>query len=712
MAQQKLIITKFLVITILLTGIWLLFLETNHPLFFTNYDGITYNLSYYTHNWRSIIDYQTIPLINFHQSLGQTHLPSTHSNVLSPLPYIAFGLSKLFFSDTFHVIEIMAIFYRLAGAVVMFLFLKQLKTPPALCLLGSLVWSTYPYLVTLGAVWPPDNNLILYLPLNFLLLNIFTTKPQIKSAVLLTLPKLWFFFGSYVEHTFWVLFFELLIVITIMLKKIDRGGIKPAVSLLTLYLLSIMIFLLASTPLLLPMYEAQINSYFRSTPLSKTDFSSFPTRLKTFTDAQLFKYHPQTLWKANSSIYYVGIFNLALLLLLFVRKIRHRTKAHRTPLYGTIALIAYLLSTSLYGYLYELPIISHFARAHKTVPFFIFFLTLAIIGIASAVAETSKALGKKAIYSIVFLSLAINILVVWNNKDTAWSIKELSSPLTIVQKDIRPERGRTFSFVDKLDYEDYSFTTYNFASLYGLNDFAGYDTLIAKINYELTLYLDAKAVFLGFPDKDLLDYLSSWSVRYLITRNNINAQNYFNQHAQLKPLYQDEAILLYENTNALPYVYSPTEPKKTVPHEFRVNEVNIYPTDHTPHQLIVNIAPLPRYVVYFDDRKIGRVVPAYGPIMINVPADTTHILVRYEDPLFQLGVTLFLATWLSLLLIYLIHQATLNKRLRHRPAGTKGHQSVHLTAHRLNINCFSSITSFIKKSFNTTTTKKPTTNDK
>lgn len=662
------IISPYLLLTVLVTGLWLAALEIDHPLFFTQYDGITYSLSSYAYNWRAVIEHKTIPLINFHQRLGHTHLPLGHSSVLSPLPYLAVGLSKLFSSSPLYATEIMQIFYRGVAAIAMFILLRQLKTSPALSTIGSMLWSSYPFFVSMGAVWPIENHLMAYLPLSFLFLERLIQTSQLKYSLIFALVNLWFFFGSYPEYSFLVVSFSSLFIIFALVKKIDLGHTKQAIALLIPYFISLIILLLISTPLLLPMYEAKQASATRAASISYQEFVSYPTTWKVFIGAQLFKIYPNTLWWASSYVYQVGVFNLALLLLLSVRWIRLRSKIYHVPAYALLALIAFLLSTSLKGYLYGLPLYSTFARAHKTFPFFIFFLTLTVLGIASTVNQRATTLGKQAIHSILLLAILINILLVWDNKETSWQIKQLSSPISVTAHLIRSESGRVLTFLNNLSPDDYRFTAFNFASLYNINDFSGYDRLVARLNDELTLHIDYKGVLEGLPQESVLDYLSSWSVRYLLTSNNMVAQDYFNEHPQLKPLYQDDNILLYENTEALPYVYNSSDPKQTIPHDFGINEVNIYPTDSNAHQVIVNIAPLPRYIVYFDGKRFGRVIPAYGPIMIDVPADTKHILIRYENPLFRLGVTLFLATWLSLLLIYLLHQIIHSKKRLHRPA--------------------------------------------
>lgn len=650
-------ITKIaLTFTILATIVWLALLEIDQPLFFSKYDSLGYYNPAYAYNWRALIIQKTIPLINFHQYLGYAHLAMGQTGVLYPPAYIATGLSLLFSHNVTYSIEILAIFHRIIAAAAMFLLLRQLKITPIISVLGALLWSTYPYLTTMATVWALVNHLLVYLPLNFLFLEKLIEKPLLKTALLLAITKTWFFFGGYPEYTFMILVFESLFITIILAKRIDRGQIRSAINLLTPYAISLIVFLLLSTPLWLPMYEAKSFSALRANPVSRGNFNSYPTTLKIFRDAQLFTFHPNTLWWASSSIYHVGIFNLALLALLAIRRIRLKAKPHRVLIYSALALIAYLLSTSLHNYFYGLPLFHYFRRADKYFPFFAFFLTLAIAGIATATAKRTAPLVRQSVHAILLLSVLTNVLVVWNNKETAWSIDNINSPIFITQEFIKPELGRVFSFLDNPPKSNYDFTAFNFASLYNINDFAGQDPLVPKLNYKLALDLNYKAVFKRLPDKKTLKYLSSWSVRYLQTSNTKKNQDYFNQHNQLKPLYQDDKILLYENTKALPYVYDKTKPKQTIPHEFGINEVNIYPTNNNPHQLIVTIAPLPRYIVYFNGKKIGRVMPDNAPLSINVPANTKHILVRYEDPLFHFGVGLFLATWLSIALIFLVNK--------------------------------------------------------
>lgn len=651
----------------ILTLIILLFficLESVVPNLFLYDDNANYNLPHYAYNWRALAEGKNIPLVSFHQYVGQRHLGLGSSGVLYPPIYLSVFLSKLIFSNELSTIDILAISHFLVSGIGMYFLLRKLRISPTISTLCSLIWVTFPYLTSTSQSWVNRSYLIAYLPINFLLLEALLRKPKLKYALFLAVIKALLFFQGYVQHEFMLIQFELLFVIITITFALKKKNIAAIRKFLIPYIISFIVFVLLILPLLFPMIQAQQDSYLRSSPVSFGQFIAQRLSLLAFVKAQQFSFQPKAIFGLNSHIFYVGPFSLSLLALLAVIKTKNKLWRQRIFTYPALAFAALLLSTSFYGELYHLPLINLFRWPHKYFLFFLFFCSIGIAMSANILAQHVKGFNKLVIPILLSFIIGLNMTVVWQHKTNIARTDRIENPPHLeIANYINKNKGRVFTFRGLQSKHPYKHLNFNYASLFGFFHLGGYDQLTPSINAQASLRLQYTNDHPGPINQKLLDHLSTWSVKYIISNNTTSNKNQLNNFSQLKKTHQSKSTLIYENTESHPYVYALEQPDKPIPFEFGINHINAYPNNDQDLTLIVSIAPLPQYNFFINDKKIGPIPPSTGPMKIPIPKGVQKVTIKYIDYPFIVGTIIFLSFWLGLAIFFLIKQIYKRKKV-------------------------------------------------
>jgi hypothetical protein len=634
---------------LLVVALFLGSLEFIAPRFFLVDDNLNQYLPYLVHNWRAVVEHHTIPLLNFHQFLGQTYLGNGLAATFYPPGYVAMLLSLLVTGTSNYAIDILSVAHLLAASVSMYVLLRRLRVTPIVSSLISFLWITFPYNVLASQVWVDRTYFLVFLPLNFLLLDKMLQKPRLWHAVALGLVKTIVFAHGYVQSEFMLLVFELLFLVVIVAQRLYAGKREGLKQLGALYVLSLAIFLYSAAPLLAPTLMAKQYSAQRAVPQSPEKFVQYSMPLAHFVSAQLFNFTPNTIFWASSRLFYVGVFNLALFALLGFKRIRRASAPRRTVVYSLMALSALIMATPLHSVLYYVPLFNNFRWPHKYFLFALFFAAVALAGIIQAAIERKTPRARQALYALLVLSIALNILVFWKYAHASigpWRLDD--KPQLEIADYIDPEAGRIFTYQITLDAErTYKYVTFDHATRLGYYHFGGYDILVSQRNADLTLNVNSMSEYRGPVSQTLLDYLSKWSVKYIVTRP-LNRET-LDRFEQLKPIFAEGEILLYENTASRPFVYFAAQPNKQVPFHFGVNHIDIYPDTTKEEALTVNVAAIPGYRYYVDGRYAGKITPSREPIQLTIPPHTKRVTIRYFDLPFAIGLLLFTLFWLCFL---------------------------------------------------------------
>ena len=643
----------FIVLLVVVAAVFLFCLETAIPNFFLTGDNSSYFLPSYIHNWRAVVEEKTIPLITWHQFLGQTYLGQGQNSVLYPPVYAAVFLSKVLFGNVYSTIDILAVAHLLVGVAGMYCLLRRLKVSVNISFLGSLVWITAPFIVGLTKEWLNVAYVAAYLPFNFLLLEKLIARPKMRCVWGLALLKMFMFLQGYVQWEFLMIQFEVLYVVLTMFGQWRKQGRDAVKRFLYKYVLSFVFLFFLIAPLFFPMLYAQQVSRTRNEVMPFFWFMYGAVSLIELLRVQIFDFIPNVYFRWSSYIYYVGPFGLALLMLVPLKKsVLGALRRRRINIYAVLAIAALLLSTWLNAVLYIIPVLNLFKGPPKYFLFFVFFAAIVVAGVVNSLAKGVRRNGKYALLVLMMLIVVLNMLVMWQNKSLGtyrWEWRKVEFNISEGKIDNPPQVG-VIDHMDKSEGRIFTYglcitekcLLYNYATMFGLYHFGGYDSLVSKLNSELTGGLPYTNTYLGDFTSETLDYISLWSVRYIITTDVIEKHvEQLRKYPQLKEIYREDGVLMYENTRSRPFVYESEDVERAVPFEFGVNHINAYPEKEGDHKLIFSIAPLPLFYYYFDGERAGRITSQVGPVEVDVPAGTEKVTIRYIDYPFIVGVSLF-----------------------------------------------------------------------
>jgi hypothetical protein len=517
-----------------------------------------------------------------------------------------------------------------------------------------------PFVITLSRNWIFISYTAAYLPFNFLLLDKLTAEPRIGNALYLALLKSAFFYQGYTQYVFIIFVFDFIYLLLLSVCRfsptfwINIAQLqsrfnamliehkKYLKAFLKMYLCSAFFFFCLIAPLLFPMIFQQKESAFRSTKLSFKEFISNSISLHNFIPTQFFYFQENVIFGVDSEIFYFGFTNLLLLSLVLSKKLRPNYKISVCILTAGIAL---LFSTRLYAIFYYVPGFNLFRWPFKYYIFFLFFATIGIAGIANILIEKNGKLVKIGIYLLLGLAIGLNCFVVMHKPENVTNLNRIDNPpKNYLENYISKNEGRIFtSWLKEVNpREYYRYFTFYYATLFDYFHFGGYDPLISKQNYELSLHLRHENVYKASISQALLDYLSLWSARYFITSDNFQNRFQLSYFPQLKLIYEGNNILLYENTRSLPLAYYDDDKLEKLDFDFGTNEINVYPNNSLARTVVINVAPLPKFQVYINGINTGKINPNEVPIKINIPQNTMQVTLKYVDSSFYLGTLVFI----------------------------------------------------------------------
>jgi hypothetical protein len=651
-----------LIIVTVLACTFVVSLEYKNPHFFLDNDNSTQFLPYFHYNWRSIIEHRTIPFLNFHQSLGEPYTGIGQHGFLYPPIYLSAWLSQQLFQNPFYTIDILVASHLVLAAIFMYLLLRRLSIQPTHSILLSLLWISYPYNIFLSKCWANMSFLAAFLPLNLIALNSLLKKPSFKGVLLLATIKTLHFFSGHPHPVIISVIMDILYVLFFLAPKIDLYQPRKTIKAFYPFLASLALTGLLAAPLLLPMYEAKEMSVWRSSAMPYGKVMDNAAQAKHFWPAQVFVFKTQAIYDTTSDILYFGWTNIGLFLLLLIKKIRTQ-KFPNTALSAKLALIAFILSTSIYGYLYSISPFNVLRGPHKFFPFALFFATLTMGGIIKQVSKNKKRLAQLPLSLLLILSITINIAIVWNNPTNAIISQPVEFPITLDISKYLDKTGRIITqYATSPRKHQYKYLAFDYATLFGFYHFGGFNPLLTKVNHDLTYGLYYWNHFKKPLSQPVLDHLSTWSVKYLINTSNGNKSI-----PQLTKITQIGNLKLYKNTAAKPFVYSAQRPEHHVPHYVGINHIDAYTNNEEDETLIISFPPLPRWYVFFDDKSFGRIKhkDLSSPIQVEVPAGTRKVTIRYIDHAFVFGTIVSLTTLLAVC-FYLAHKNNKNTTLRKR----------------------------------------------
>ncbi len=640
----------FLIITIFIFTIFFISAQIISPGYFS-YDDNTNFASTYGYNYKVLTEKGKIPVVDFHQYMGQAYLGQGQTGVLFIPAYLAVFLSYMFTNSDLWSVEILVFLFLMLSSISMYFFLIKLECKNYTAMAGAILWITMPFVFSASRSWLIVAYTAFWIPFNFLFLIKLSEKPSVTSWLILAVLRALMIFNGHI-HFFHIVFVLELIFLSISAYLKQWFKPKFFISFICSYIVSALL----AMAVLLPMYKAATLSDERGLPLTFEKITQYSLTLDSFFKAQLFDFSSWA-FQAPAPVFYIGITSLLIPLFLLNKKIRENTKYKLLIIFSLCGAAAFLLSTKLYGYLSFLPTFSMFRWPCKYYIFFVFFISVLIILVWNAAIKSEERFGNLLIPLAVFFSIMINTgLIVYSADILKYGLK-YETPIQFYSALSGKEKQRFFTgWVRKSPrYLAPKLMTGFKAMQSDLYHFAGYDPLVSKINVKNSLGLKYMSVYQNPPDELLFQILSEKGVKYIVTENSEENARIAEQYGSLERCYADDDIIILKNQNVMPIVYFSDSPKDAVEFQYGINQITI----NTPKsgELNISLAPIDGYKIYFNnlpaDLKI-KAVPykcgiyeTYENIKINIPEEVEKLTIRYEDPYFITG------AWISAITLFL-----------------------------------------------------------
>lgn len=643
---MKSIFDKWSILTITFTLIYILILEMLQPYFFLWDDNINVFHTYYAYNWRALTEYQTLPLYNFHQYLGQPYLAQGQTGVFYIPSYIATALSFLISDHSYWTIEILVALHFLIGALAFFKLSLNFGVRAELCCLLSLLWITTPFLTLMSKSWVNVSYTVAYTPLIFLLLDLFLTRRQIKIGFILIMVKTIFFYQGYIQ---WIFLLQMYEAVYLGLYLASRGA-HSKLTIMKSYLLLHILYLCLIAPLLFPMWLAQIQSAERAIPLNYFDFLKMHVEPGEFLKALLFKFDVSRTIKLNTCLLYLSPILMVSLALLGFRKFRRKI-SHKHAIFASLTILSGILCSELHGLLYFVPPFNFFRWPFKHFIFFSFFLNIICV-LTVNLATGYGPQFKRALLLFLIICVALNVSVVLTHSTVTMAQFRSTGPLQDPFKGvIDSDQGRVATFQtlkagapDYLGYpllSGYKYLTFVYATLFNYHHLGGQDPLVSKMHKELAL----GAQYINSYELDLsVEVLRHWSkvgVRFVITSPTTEHLQLPESFPALKFLYKDAQVLIFENINALPIAYPCNNPNISLPVRFYINHLEIESALNSNSELCLTLAPGSFQASNPKSDDAFQLISDDMPLRFQPSAGTDLVQVAYHDRQFVYGLIFF-----------------------------------------------------------------------
>lgn len=672
-------------------------LQLIRPHYFLWDDNASFYLPSYVYGFESLTEEGQLAQLDPHQYLGYTFLASGQTGVLYPPVYLAMGLAKLIGGDLRHGIDILAVLHFLAAAWGMLALLRRFGVEGRIAALASTWWCTFPFLVLVSRNWIFVSYTAAFLPWCLLLLERLVERPSFGRALALAAAKALFFCQGYVQYFVLASLFEGLYLVGRWLfgrrAQPALGGSPTSAGVVAgAFAGAGLLTTILAAPLLLPMLKAKSVSAYRMGSLSFEEFLSNALDPSVFFGAQLFRMEPRAIHLATGAIFYVGLPCLGALawgLRAFLGPARssaseadpRRRFVHLLGLTLGLAVLALLASTRLYGIAHAIPLLSSFRWPFKFFALFLFYVSIAAaLGFAAMAADRRRRVRLLAPVLLVIGIASHGFIAAHPHWAQPFGPNRVDRPVAEVRAEVAEtfplDRGRVVSlWLSPLEPRVYRFLIFQYATLAGAHHLGGYDPLVARENLDLAVKLEYSNIFRYELNQDSLNYLGSWSVRFLVLPLRENLSEILAGFPELRRIHLDEQLEVWENARALPFAYflgdpglggpgsgdpGGGRPPEAVPPE-KIHfgpdgprlELEGLKAAESGGWLRLQVAPLDGYVAYADGEALGPPeVDEQRHPMVRVPPGTRVLHLRYVDVPFLVGVGLASALLLSSLVLW------------------------------------------------------------
>lgn len=651
LGPPRIFIVDWKLLSLLCLSIWTVFiaLELKQPYYFLQDDNRDYLLPDIVHSYRSLAAGE-IAQYNPHQYSGTPFLATGVAGTLFPLTYLSAWASLAIFGHYYASIDILVLIHLTAGAIGVFLLLRLIFADGRAALFGALAWPLNSFGIYVTSSWFWVGAVIAYCPwMAYFAVKCASRFTRWRFAAIIA-SRLLLLSAGHVQYFIYTALLEVMVFAfawAIRLRE-HRDRVAGARSCMD-YIATWLCFVLLAMPLLLPMWHQTALSATRSAPLSWTEFNNGSYRLDHWLTGLLNPFSskcdlptPALGWE-NTSLYHLGHIGYLSLLLMpagLAAIFGNSRKRHWVISFAAAGLLLLLCSMNAFAWVaYHLPIINRFRWTFKFQLFVNFFLLLiAAAGVAQVLSRLQRGPWARVAFALVFCGTLLNFLLLYTICPprafrTHVDRVPLEEPL---QSRIGDGKVITIGFHWE-DQRSLPSLGYNYATLWGVYHVAGYDPLVTRDNAIAGLWMNHFASYNDSLDDLPLDTLRTLAVRYYVVAA------YSPQYGPgllargMHLFYKDAWRTVYRDPEAKSLIY---EEKKghNIEYDISANAIRVKVRQNVPDRLHIGFLWNEFFSAVMDkDRPVRIGKGSAGQMIIDVPAGSHTVVLKYRDPYYARG---------------------------------------------------------------------------
>ena len=635
------VVFPLVLVTVLL--LVLLFVEYKHPYFFLQDDNRDYFLPYFIHNFKSLLEGE-IPLYNFHQFLGTPSLAVGQSAALYPITYLSVFMSNLFFGHYFAAVDIQVILHLLIGAVGFYKFISFFDIERKVAFFAGLTWPLSNFIIYVSNSWAVVASVAAYFPWMLLFsFRLYKSKTP-KANIYAVIVRLLLFYAGSIQYFIYSVIFEFITVILYVISDSKLGEKKAkTIKFLKKYIEGYVYVFILSLPLLLSMWHQTTISAERSGRMPFGVFVNEYFPLGQLATGLFYPFSQDTSRFNNVKLAHIGYLPLIFIAIGIVERLITKSKIKinsvRLSVFVIPAIIAFLWATNWAFNLliYVIPILNRFRWPFKLAFYFDFYLIIiATLMLTYIITRISwKEATKNFLFCLIIGIQIFNFVFLY----TAGPYKTFfyhgdNLPLKETFQD-KLIGGRIISIgFDKLQNNLTAPSLgFNYATLWGLDYFAGYEPLISSENLEACLGLNYIAIIKS-DDSIPVDYFRKAAVRwYIIPKNKADEYSKKLSSYGIIEKYADENRAVFYDDKAYPMVFNSNGEKiESQDYRMTTNSIELSIDNKQSNVIIFNNLYNPFFKGYIDGEKTTLIPINNIHFSISVPEGKHNIIIRYKDP--------------------------------------------------------------------------------
>jgi len=662
-----------------ITSSMLLLIEMKHPYYFLQADNRIQNLPYFIANYRAVAHLE-FPLFNFHQLLGTPLFSCIQSAGFYPMNYIAVFVSNLLWGHIYGTMEVLAFFHMNVAALGFYHFMKVFHLKPASCFFGAIAWTFCGFVLSVGDSWIHLIEYSAYLPWAYWLLFKIMRQFNVRIFIAWVAVRASMFFLG-VPQIF--VYHSVLETLTIFLCFMMKNPVSPADStrdgmdarhpfpfgegngfrFAKIYMAHYLSVLLIVLPALLPALHQMSISAERSHSLTWDMYFSYAYNIIDWVRGVI---HPsvESAMMSDSSqgpyfdsriASHIGYLTAICFVFAVVRR-RRAVTAKYISIFFVSAILTLLLASNetVFRFFYHVPLFNRFRWPFKWAYFTGFYMI--IVGsfgfdIFSRKTVNATLIGRRVKTLLIPVLVGIHVMnflylyAFLPHKMIALHLDKipLEDPWVENMKDgrIASIGFDYYSGHDIMTGHTASSIGFNYATLWNVYHFGGYELLISEKNLRAINLLNKTAIIPAETGRPLdinkivpLSHLRDWSVKWYVVDKNVDINNLEN----LKCVYIDPYRNIFVDTLAKPFVYWENERLgDDVNYKFKTNSIEIRTSNHSEGNIRVTVLHNPFFRAYVDGERVEVKETTEHQMALYVPAGSHILKIVYFDPYFYYG---------------------------------------------------------------------------